>query len=114
MKVRTFIQLCNDSELSKKSVVIFTANIGNHLKSVGEPDLRDFTQGRVRLFRGCGVNPGTNASPLRAILKGRALALCDSAFSALSDQLVNGGHGLTFLANIEGERIRPPILGRKP
>jgi len=73
-------------------VVAFTTDVANDFKPIGETNLRDFSEGRVRLFWGSGVDPGADTTALRARLEGRALAFDDFRGSWLANQLVNGGH----------------------
>src|SRR5690606_36627895 len=55
-------------------VVAFAANVRNHFVTVGQANLGDLTQSRVRLLRGGGVDAGANTTTMRAVLKSRALA----------------------------------------
>src|SRR5690554_864477 len=55
-------------------VVTFAADVRNDFETVGKAYLGDFTQGRVRLFRGGGVYASANTTTLRAVLERWALA----------------------------------------
>jgi hypothetical protein len=76
-------------------VVAFTWDVGNNFTLVGQTDLCNLTQSRVRLFRGRCVNAGTNAALLWVLVHRRDLGLDLLRFTALADQLVNRGHEKT-------------------
>ena len=73
-------------------VVPNTRNIGGDFHSVRKPDPCNLPEGGVRLLRRRGINPDTNASLLRAALKGGTLGLYSSKGSAFSHKLTNGRH----------------------
>src|SRR5690606_27138081 len=73
-------------------VVAFTTDIADDLEAVGQADFRHLAQRRVRLLRGRGVHAGADATTLRAVLQGRALALDQGRFTDASHELVDGGH----------------------
>ena len=56
-------------------VVTFTADIGNDFEAIRQTNLANLTESGVRLFRGGGVNTGTDATLLRAFFQSRNLAL---------------------------------------
>src|SRR5262249_49357532 len=73
-------------------IVAFARDVADHLEAVRESHLRDLAQGRVRLLRGRGVNPGTHATLLRALLQRRHLLLRMLRNARLADELVDGRH----------------------
>ena len=88
-------------------VVAFTWDVGNNFTLVGQTDLCNLTQSRVRLFRGRCVNAGSNAALLRVLVHRRDLGLDLLRGPALADQLVNRWHIFTFLKRLlwVGSRI---------
>jgi hypothetical protein len=64
-------------------VVTLTADVRNDLETVGQTNLRNFTQRGVRLLRSRGVNTGANAPLLRACLERGNLALGNGRLPAL-------------------------------
>jgi len=75
-------------------IVTFTANVGDHFKSIRQSDLGDLTESRVRLLRRAGHDLKANTAPLRALGKRRRLRLHRFFRAAVSDELIDGGHGL--------------------
>ena len=51
-------------------VMALTRNIGINLQVIGQSYARDFSQGGIRLFRGCGKDPGTDPATLGTRLQG--------------------------------------------
>src|SRR3954449_10570327 len=77
-------------------VVALTRNVGRDLDAAGQLDSSDLAQRGVRLLRGGGVHAGAHATPLRAPLERRSLLLGDLVLAALTDQLLDRGHGPAF------------------
>src|SRR5690606_7317295 len=75
-------------------VVAFTADVRNDFETVGKTYLGDFTQSRVRFFRGCGVHACANTTTLRAVFERGALAVLAGDFARLAHELANGWHDL--------------------
>src|SRR5690606_18324815 len=73
-------------------VVAFAADVRNHFVTVGQANLGNITQSRVRLLRGGGVDAGANTTTLRAVLKSRALAFDLADFARLAHELTDGWH----------------------
>ena len=73
-------------------VVADSGNICGNLDSVCESNPGDLSKCRIRLLRCKSHDPGTNASSLRAALKGRCTGFFQLLLSALSDQLIHCGH----------------------
>ena len=73
-------------------VMALTTNVRGHLEPVCQPDTADFSQSRIRLLGGGGVNTCADTSPLRAGLQCRYTALGDFTLARLSHKLVNGCH----------------------
>ena len=73
-------------------VVAFTTDIRNDFKAIRETHLGNLTESRVRLLRGRRVNTSTNATLLRAVLQGRALAFIVRKRTGLTNELVNSWH----------------------
>src|SRR3546814_18686561 len=46
-------------------VMAFAGNIADDFALIGQADLGNFAQSRVRLFRGCGINTSTSTAVLR-------------------------------------------------
>ena len=72
----------------------FAADVGNDFKTVGQTHLSNLTQSRVRLFRGRGVDLGTDAALLRAVFKSGALGFVVSVLTGLANKLINSGHSV--------------------
>ena len=70
-------------------VVAFAADVRNDLETVGQTNLRNFTQRGVRLLRSRGVNTGADAPLLRASLESGNLALGNRRLPALTNELIN-------------------------
>src|SRR5699024_5868466 len=77
-------------------VVALTGDVRGDLHAAGELDTGDLAQGRVGLLRGGGVHASAHATPLRAPLERRGLGLRGLVLAALTDQLLDGGHGPAF------------------
>src|SRR5690606_13608363 len=75
-------------------VVTFTTDVRNDFETVGQTHLGDFTQSRVRFFRGCGVHASADTAPLRAVFERWALAALAGDFARLAHELANGWHNL--------------------
>src|SRR5450830_99424 len=73
-------------------VVAFTADVRNDFETVGQANLGDFTQCRVRLLRSGGVHAGAHATLLRAVFKCRRFALHDQGGTWVANQLIDGWH----------------------
>src|SRR5687767_3260911 len=73
-------------------VVAFAGNVADDFTLVGQADLGDLAQRRVRLLRGRGINTGADAALLRVLLHRRNLRLGLLRFATLADQLVNRRH----------------------
>ena len=78
-------------------VMAFTTDVANHLKTVGQANLGDFTQRRVRLLWSCGVHTSTNTALLRRTFQGRNLTFFYDCNTRFADQLINGWHYLHIL-----------------
>src|SRR3954452_1828744 len=75
-------------------IVALARDVADDLEPVGEPHLRDLTQGGVRLLRRRGVDACADAALLRALLQRRHLLLCVLRHARLADQLIDGRHRL--------------------
>src|SRR6185312_7729282 len=73
-------------------VMAFTRDVTNDFEAVGEADLCNLTQSRVRLLRRRGVDAGANAALLRVLLKSGNLVTLYVRLARLADQLVYGRH----------------------
>jgi hypothetical protein len=73
-------------------VVAFAADVRNDFKAIGQTNLANLTQRRVRLFRGGGIDAGANSTLLRALFESRNLALGDLGDARLAHELVDGRH----------------------
>src|SRR5215470_17758714 len=56
-------------------IVALARDVADHLEAVGEPDLGDLAQGRIRLLGRGGIDAGADATLLRALLQRRHLLL---------------------------------------
>src|SRR3954452_1672326 len=56
-------------------VMAFSRDVPDHLEAVGETDLGDLAERRVRLLRGRGVDARADAALLRTLLQRRHLLL---------------------------------------
>src|SRR5262249_2787880 len=79
-------------------IMALARDVADHLEAVGEADLGDLAQRRVRLLRRRGVDAGAHAALLRALLQRRHLLLRMLRDARLADQLVDGRHRLACLA----------------
>ena len=77
-------------------VVALAGDVRDDLALVGQADLGDLAQRRVRLLRGRGVNTRADAALLRVLLHGRNLGLDLLRHAALADQLVDRRHEVLF------------------
>src|ERR1700754_968159 len=73
-------------------VVTFAGDVTNDFEAVGQADLGDLTQSRVRLLRRRGVDAGADAALLRVLLKSGNLITLYVRLARLADQLVYGRH----------------------
>src|SRR3546814_453422 len=79
-------------------VVAFAGDVGDDFALVGQADLGNLAERRVRLFRGRRIDTGANAALLRVRFHGRDLGVRLLRRPALADQLVDRGHEcFTFL-----------------
>jgi hypothetical protein len=74
-------------------VVAFSGDVGRNLNTAAETDTSNLAKSRVGLFRGGCVDTSTHTTALWGALKCWCLALFNFGLSALTDQLLNGGHG---------------------
>src|SRR5690606_10621934 len=86
----------NEHDRVLLQVVALTRDVGRDLDATGELDTSDLAQCRVGLLRSGGVHAGAHTTTLRAPLERRTLGLRDLVLAALSDQLLDGGHGPAF------------------
>jgi len=73
-------------------VMPLTRDIAGYLVTGREPDLTHLTQGRVRLFRCGGIDPGTDPALLRVALQGWSLGLLMRFLSRSAYELINRRH----------------------
>ena len=73
-------------------VVAFSGDVGDDFESVGEANLGDFAQRRVRLLGGGGVHARAHATAERIGLERRRLFFFDDVASAAADELVDRWH----------------------
>ena len=76
-------------------VVALAGDIRDDLALVGQADLGDLAQRRVRLLRGRGIDARADAALLRVGFHGRNLGLDLLRHAALADQLVDRRHWKT-------------------
>src|SRR5262245_58049101 len=94
-------------------IVALARDVAHHLVGVGEADLGDLAQRRVRLLRGRRVDARANAAFLRAGLQRRHLVARGEAVTLLADQLVDGRHRLpvSYKRPWRGQISGPPRTG---
>ncbi|MNL19177.1 hypothetical protein D3C87_1403650 [compost metagenome] len=73
-------------------IVTLARDVRDHFALIGQANLGNLTQSRVRLLRGRGVHTGANAALLRIGFHGRNFVPLWLAGAWLADQLINGGH----------------------
>lgn len=73
-------------------VVAFAGDVRDDLAAVGQADLGDLAQRRVRLLRGGRVDTSADAALLRVLLHRRNLALDLLRNATVADQLVDSRH----------------------
>src|SRR3546814_15644024 len=74
-------------------VVAFAGDVGDDFALVGQADLRNLAERRVRLFRGRRVDTGANAALLRVCVHRRDLGLHLLGSPDIAEQQVDRGHG---------------------
>src|SRR5438270_1893703 len=79
-------------------IVALAGDVADHFALVGQPDLGDLAQRRVRLLRGRRIDTGADAALLRILLHRRDLRLGLLRFATLADQLVNRRHEALHLS----------------
>src|SRR6185369_2574062 len=89
-------------------VVALTRNVADHFALVGQADLGDLAERRVRLLRGRRIDTGANAALLRVRLHCRDLVLGLLRFATLADQLVNRRHEALHLSLPEAPAVTLP------
>src|SRR5258706_15990729 len=77
-------------------LVAFARDVAHHLVAVGEANLGDFAQGRVRLLRRGGVDARADPALLRTIRESRHFIALGLLASRLADQLIDCRHFLAF------------------
>src|SRR3546814_4789785 len=70
----------------------FAGNIADDFALIGQADLGNLAQSRVRLFRGCGINTSTYTAFLRVCLHRGNFRARFLRLPTLADQLVNCRH----------------------
>src|SRR5580704_4879909 len=78
-------------------VMTFAGNVADHFKAVGQPNLGDLAQRRIRLLRRRRIDARANAPLLRALLQSRHLLLGVLRHPRLANELVNRRHRLPLL-----------------
>src|SRR3546814_19192251 len=73
-------------------VMAFAGNIADDFALIGQADLGNLAQSRVRLFRGCGINTSTYTAFLRVCLHRGNFRARFLRLPNLADQLVNRRH----------------------
>src|SRR6478735_6581034 len=79
-------------------VVAFAGNVADDFALVGQADLGNLAQSRVRLLRGRGIDTGADTALLRVLFHRRDLRLGLLRFATLADQLVNRWHEALHLS----------------
>ena len=79
----------------------FAADVGDDLEAVREAHLGDLTESGVRLLRRRRVDARADAALLRAVLKGRALALVVRELTRLANQLIDSRHVVRLKRSVE-------------
>src|SRR6185295_17058041 len=75
-------------------VVTLARDVGDHFKSVGQPDLRHFAQRGVRLLGRRGVHPRADAPPKRVRLEGGRFVFSHRRLAPVANQLVDRRHAV--------------------
>src|SRR5580693_8209215 len=78
-------------------VMTLARDVADDLEAVGQPDLGDLAQRRVRLLRRRGVDAGADAALLRALLQSRHLLFRVLRDPRLANELVDRRHSLPLL-----------------
>ena len=80
-------------------VVAFAGDVAHGFVAVlGQTDLGDLTQSRVRLLRGRGVDAGANAATLVRTFQSRDLVTGGLGLARLADQLVDRRHTISLFS----------------
>ena len=77
-------------------IMSLARDIANYLETIGQADLGDFAQSRIRLFRRCRVDPRADAPLLRAGAEMARLFAIGLFLPRLADQLTDRGHPWSF------------------
>src|SRR3990167_9382996 len=94
-------------------VVAFTADVGDHLKTVGQAHLGDLAQSGVGLLGRRGVHTGAHTAALRRVFHRRTLGFGLLDLTPVTHELVNGWHELSSL-NVKYENVNPFGISEKP
>ena len=78
-------------------IVTFTTDVGDDFVTVGQTNFGHLTKSGVGLLRGASHHLKADAATLRALCKRRRLRLYRLVFAAVSDELIDGGHGVKEL-----------------
>src|SRR6476659_9975303 len=96
-------------------VVALAGDVADHFALVGQADLGNLAERRVRLLRGRRIDAGADAALLRVLLHRRDLRLGLLRFATLADQLVNRWHEALHLSLPESRRLLCPTqIARRP
>src|SRR5262249_5768033 len=93
-------------------VMTFARDVSDDFEAVGQADLRDLAERRVRLLRRRRIDARTDAALLRALLQGRHFLLRVLRHPRLANELIDRRHSLScsktgprpFLAPRRGSR----------
>lgn len=96
----------NENDRVFLKVVSFATDVANNFVAVGKANFRHLSESGVRLFRGHGIDLGTNSALLRGVefagfaldgvlneLKRGRLALAGLVLARSADELIDGRHG---------------------
>ena len=79
-------------------IVTLATDVCDHFESIREANLGNFTQSRVWLLWCAGHHLQADAAALRALVQSRGLGLDRLVFAAVSDELIDGGHGIKAIS----------------
>src|ERR1700730_11325869 len=77
-------------------IMTLARDIADHLETIGQADLGNLAQRRIRLFRGCRIDPRADAPLLRAGAEMARLFAIGLFLPRLADQLTDRGHPWSF------------------
>jgi hypothetical protein len=90
-------------------IMTYSRNVRRHFNPVGQPNPRHFTQRRIRLFRGRGINTRADPAFLRTGLERGRGVFTPLLLSTFPDQLTNCRHRTSLLVLLTTKTDLTPV-----